>query len=79
MDSIAEQIRARAIAQAEDAAGYSVFKVRLITDDGWYYFTARNNKAAEAALADIDGVNPKVWGRATAREVEVIAVRALRN
>lgn len=40
MNTIREQIKARALELAQRAQGLRIYKFRMAEDDGWYYFTA---------------------------------------
>lgn len=70
--TIEEQAKERTIAQAAECEALKIFKRRLSTDDGWFYFTAKDRKTAEKEA----GPGVKVVC-ATIGEVTLIAARAL--
>lgn len=73
-DSAAKE---RITRQQEQAEKLRIFKVRLATDDGWYFFAATDRKQAAILAQAMWGVKADVLSAATQAELTVIAARAL--
>ena len=76
MKSVAEQIKEKSIADAQAVQGLSVYKVRMRSDEGWYFFTARTNHEAKLSAKDA-GYDAETVVVATHLELIGIAARAL--
>lgn len=77
MSQISQLYKQAAEEGADKVRGLRVFRVRLITDDGWYFFTAKDIAQARSFAAITKDVNASKVSAATLSDLTTIAARAL--